>query len=109
MLLTLEEIKMQCRLESDFTEEDRFLELLALAAEAKATTYLNRNLYKTLDEMPALDTDGMVITEDIRLGLLMLISHWYENRSSVTEIEKSETPMAFYFLLQPRRLPVSGF
>ncbi|MEM6050522.1 head-tail connector protein [Erwinia sp. P7711] len=109
MLLTLEEIKTQCRLESDFTDEDSHLELLALAAEAKATTYLNRNLYKTLVDIPDLDLDGMVITEDIRLGLLMLVSHWYENRSSVTEIEKTETPMAFYFLLQPRRLPVSGF
>lgn len=109
MLLTLEEIKMQCRLETDFTDEDRLLELLGLAAEAKATTYLNRNLYATNADKPDLDPDGMVITEDIRLGLLMLVSHWYENRSSVTEIEKTETPMAFYFLLQPHRLPVSGF
>jgi len=109
MLLTLDEIKMQCRLEPDFTEEDRLLELLALAAEAKATTYLNRNLYKTLDEIPETDTDGMVITEDIRLGLLLVVCHWYENRSSVTEIEKTETPQAFEFLLYPRRLPVSGF
>lgn len=109
MLLTLDEIKMQCRLDNDFSDEDRLLELLALAAEAKATTYLNRNLYKTNDEIPEPDEDGMVITEDIRLGMLMLVSHWYENRSSVTEIEKSETPMAFYFLLESRRLPVSGF
>lgn len=109
MLLTLEEIKLQCRLDEDATEEDRLLELFALAAEAKATTYLNRNLYKTVDDIAPLDTDGMVITEDIRLGMLMLVSHWYENRSSVTEIEKTETPMAFYFLLQSRRLPVSGF
>jgi hypothetical protein len=43
------------------------------------------------------------------LGLLMLVSHWYENRSSVSELEKSATPMSFEFLLQPRRLPVSGF
>ncbi|WP_223563931.1 head-tail connector protein [Pantoea agglomerans] len=109
MLLTLEEIKMQCRLETDYTEEDQQLELLALAAEAKATTYLNRNLYKTILDRPDLDTDGMVITEDIRLGLLMLVSHWYENRSSVSELEMSETPQAFEFLLSPRRLPTSGF
>lgn len=109
MLLTLDEIKGQCRLETDFTEEDRLLELLALAAEAKAKTYLNRSLYKTLDDIPEADTDGMVITEDVRLGLLMLVSHWYENRSSVTEIEKSVTPMAFEFLLYPHRIPVSGF
>lgn len=109
MLLTLEEIKTQCRLESDFTDEDTHLELLALAAEAKATTYLNRNLYKTLVDIPDLDLDGMVITEDIRLALLMLVSHWYEHRSSVSELEMSETPQAFEFLLYSRRLPVSGY
>lgn len=109
MLLTLDVIKMQCRLENDFTEEDRLLELLALAAEARAVTYLNRNLYKTPDDIPASDEDGIVISEDIRLALLMLVSHWYENRSSVSELEMSETPQAFEFLLYPRRLPVSGF
>ncbi len=109
MLLTLEEIKGQCRLENDFNDEDRLLELLALAAEAKATTYLNRNLYKTLDEIPELDDDGIVITEDVRLGMLMLVSHWYENRSSVSELEMTETPQAFEFLLYSRRLPVSGY
>ncbi|MEN4604080.1 head-tail connector protein [Pantoea agglomerans] len=109
MLLTLEEIKQQCRLESDFTDEDNHLQLLALAAEAKAVTYLNRNLYKTVADVAPLDTDGMVITEDIRLGILMLVSHWYEHRSSVSELEMSETPQAFEFLLHPRRLPSSGF
>lgn len=109
MLLTLPEIKAQCRIEQDFTEEDTLLTLLAKAAEAKATTYLNRNLYSAVGDIPELDEDGIVLTDDIRLGLLMLISHWYENRSSVSELEMSETPQAFEFLLYPRRLPVSGF
>ncbi|ALV91547.1 MULTISPECIES: head-tail connector protein [Pantoea] len=109
MLLTLEEIKLQCRLESDFTAEDQLLELFALAAEAKAVTYLNRNLYKTIADIAPLDTDGIVITEDIRLALLMLVSHWYEHRSSVSELEMTETPQAFEFLLYSRRLPVSGY
>lgn len=109
MLLTLPEIKAQCRLEEDFTEEDTLLTLLGKAAEAKATTYLNRNIYSTEEAIPDLDEDGIALTDDIRLGMLMLISHWYENRSSVSELEMSETPQAFEFLLYPRRLPVSGF
>ncbi|EGT0649643.1 phage gp6-like head-tail connector protein [Citrobacter braakii] len=109
MLLTLPEIKAQCRLEEDFTEENALLTLLAEAAEAKATTYLNRNLYATKADIPELDEDGIEITNDIKLGMLMLISHWYENRSSVSEVEMSETPQAFEFLLYPRRLPVSGY
>ncbi len=105
MLLTLNEIKMQCRLENDFTDEDQLLELLALAAEAKATTYLNRNLYKTNDEIPALDEDGMVITEDIRLGLLMLIGHWYANRETVN-VGNITSVLSFSTeaLLQPYRI-----
>ena len=109
MLLTLPEIKEQCRLEVDFTDEDMLLTLLGEAAEAKATAYLNRNLYPTKDVIPDTDDDGITLTNDIKLGMLMLISHWYENRSSVSELEMSETPQAFEFLLYPRRLPVSGF
>ena len=109
MLLTLPEIKEQCRLEVDFTDEDMLLTLLGEAAEAKATTYLNRNLYPTKDVIPDTDDDGITLTNDIKLGMLMLISHWYEKRSSVSELEMSETPQAFEFLLYPRRLPVSGF
>ena len=109
MLLTLPEIKEQCRLEMYIKDEDTLLTLLGEAAEAKATTYLNRNLYATKADIPALDADGIVLTNDIKLGMLMLISHWYENRSSVSELEMSETPQAFEFLLYPRRLPVSGY
>lgn len=109
MLLTLPEIKEQCRIEVDFTDEDMLLTLLGEAAEAKATTYLNRNLYPAKDVIPDTDDDGITLTNDIKLGMLMLISHWYENRSSVSELEMSETPQAFEFLLYPRRLPVSGF
>lgn len=109
MLLTLPEIKSQCRLENDFTEEDSLLTLLAEAAEAKATTYLNRNLYATKTDIPELDDDGIALTNDIKLAMLMLICHWYENRSSVSEVEMLETPQTFEFLLYPRRLPVSGY
>ncbi|HHH0277256.1 TPA: head-tail connector protein [Yersinia enterocolitica] len=34
-----------------------------------------------------------------RDGMLALISHWYENRSSVSDYEQSEVPMSFYFLV----------
>ncbi|EIO6559019.1 TPA: head-tail connector protein, partial [Salmonella enterica subsp. enterica] len=40
---------------------------------------------------------------DIRLGMLMLISHFYENRSSVTEVEKLDMPQSFGWLVGPYR------
>ncbi len=42
-------------------------------------------------------------TDDIRLGMLMLISHFYENRSSVTEVEKLDMPQSFGWLVGPYR------
>jgi len=101
MLLTLAEIKAQCRIDADITDEDGQLQLLGRAAEARVQRYLNRSLY--LDAVPDTDPDGLVLTDDIRLGLLLLVGHWYEHREAVTDFEQSETPMTFYFLLQSYR------
>ena len=60
MLLSPEEIKAQLRLDEDYTDEDKFLELL-------------------------------------------LLTHFYENRSTVTEVEKVELPMSFNWLVGPYR------
>lgn len=42
MLLTMEEIKAQLRLDEDFDADDRHLQLLACAAQKRTETYLNR-------------------------------------------------------------------
>ncbi|MCV5785353.1 head-tail connector protein, partial [Escherichia coli] len=47
--------------------------------------------------------DGLHLPDDIRLGMLMLISHFYENRSSVTEVEKLDMPQSFGCLVGPYR------
>ena len=44
MLLTMEEIKAQLRLDEDFDADDRHLQLLACAAQKRTETYLNRKL-----------------------------------------------------------------
>lgn len=88
MLLTMEEIKAQLRLDEDFDADDRHLQLLACAAQKRTETYLNRKLYAPDETIPESDPDGLHLPDDIRLGMLMLICHFYENRSSVTEVEK---------------------
>lgn len=85
MLLTMEEIKAQLRLDEDFDTDDRHLQLLACAAQKRTETYLNRKLYAPDETIPDSDPDGLHLPDDIRLGMLMLISHFYENRSSVTD------------------------
>lgn len=103
MLLTLEEIKGQLRLEVDYSDEDPLLERLGKAAQARTETYLNRKLYGADERVPTDDPDGLVISDDIRLGMLLLVTHFYENRSSVTEVEKTEMPQSYTWLVGPYR------
>lgn len=101
MLLELSEIKRQLRLEDDYSEEDELLTLISRAVEARTVTFLNRTLYEA--SVPGNDPDGLVITDDIRMGMLLLATHFYENRSSVSEVEKMEMPQSFTWLVGPYR------
>lgn len=103
MLLTLPEIKAQLRLDEDFTDEDPFLELLGSAVQARTESFLNRKLYEKDEAIPEEDSEGLVLTDDVRLGMLLLLTHYYENRSSVSEAEKSEMPLAYNWLVGPYR------
>ncbi|ELQ6112094.1 phage gp6-like head-tail connector protein [Cronobacter sakazakii] len=101
MILSLSEIKAQLRIEEDFTEEDALLTLLGGAAEARTSNYLNRRLYAT--EVPDTDEDGLVVSNDIRQAMLMLCSHLYENRSSTSDVEMTEMPQSFKWLVDAYR------
>ncbi|TNV14908.1 phage gp6-like head-tail connector protein [Buttiauxella sp. B2] len=103
MLLTLKEIKGQLRLDDDFSDEDTLLTLLGNAVQTRTETFLNRTLYATDDDIPDTDTDGLHLPDDIKLGMLLLVTHFYENRSSVSEVEKVELPMSFNWLVGPYR------
>ena len=103
MLLPLEEIKRQLRLEEDYSDEDSLLEAFSKAVQARTETYLNRKLYDAVSDIPADDPDGLVLPDDIRLGMLLLVTHFYENRSSVTEVEKTEMPQSYTWLVGPYR------
>ncbi|UAK18656.1 head-tail connector protein [Kluyvera sp. CRP] len=103
MLLTLEEIKRQLRLEEDYSDEDSLLETLGKAAQARTETYLNRTLYDSSTGVSADDPDGLIMSEDIKLGMLLLVTHFYENRSSVSEVEKTEMPQSYTWLVGPYR------
>lgn len=104
MLLREEEIKSHLRLDEGLYADGDFLKLLAKAVQKRTETYLNRKLYAPEETIPEDDPDGMHLPDDVRLGMLMLISHFYENRSSLTDVEKLETPMSFRWLAGPYRI-----
>ncbi|MCS2162968.1 head-tail connector protein [Scandinavium sp. H11S7] len=104
MLITLEDIKSQLRLEADYSEEDQYLALIGKAAESRMSEYLNRNIYVEGTTIPPTDPDGMIIPASLRLALLLLVTHFYENRSAVSEVEMVELPMAFTWLARPHRI-----
>lgn len=100
--LTLPQIKQQLRLDDDFDDEDEILVIYGNSSERVAVKFLNRNVYN--DAVPDSDPDGIVITDDIRLAMLMTVSHWYKNRGPVTPFEQSDIPMTWRFLLNPYRI-----
>ncbi|EDR5597118.1 phage gp6-like head-tail connector protein [Salmonella enterica subsp. diarizonae] len=103
MLLKMEEIKAQLRLDEDFTDEDSLLELMGQAVQSRTENFLNRRLYAMAADLPEDYPDGLVMPDEIKLALLLLVTHFYENRSTVTEVEKLELPMSFNWLVGPYR------
>lgn len=103
MLLTLEEIKRQLRLEDDYNDEDELLMLLGGAVQRRTESFLNRTLYDVNSGVSDNDPDGLILTDDIKLGMLLLVTHFYENRSSVSEVEKTEMPQSYTWLVGPYR------
>lgn len=101
MLLKEEEIKSHLRLDDGLYSDGDFLKLLAQAVQKRTETYLNRKLYAPEETIPEDDPDGMHLTDDVRLAMLMLVSHFYENRSTITDVEKLETPNEFQMACWP--------
>lgn len=81
MILTLDEVKTQLRLELDFTEHDAMLTTMVAAAQRS----IERDYYCTLvtsdDELQALPETvrGFVADEDILLAMKYLVSDAYLN------------------------------
>ncbi|MBT0422307.1 head-tail connector protein [Morganella morganii] len=88
-LPTIEELRLQCRIDTE--EEDQLLLGYLDAAKEKAENYLNRKLYD--DAVPGSDPDGMDVTPVIRLTLMLVVGFWYDTR------ELKKLPQGFYDLL----------
>ncbi len=94
-LPTLEKLRMQCRIDEDNDQEDELLLTYLQAAKKRAENYINRNLYDS--DIPENDPDGLIVSADIELALMICIGSLYESR------ESGAIPAGFYLLLDPYR------
>ncbi|EMN0827681.1 phage gp6-like head-tail connector protein [Providencia rettgeri] len=92
---TIEKLKAQCRIDDDNSAEDDLLMTYALAAKKWAENYINRTLYD--ENIPETDPDGLLISDDIELAIMLAVGHFYESR------ETTAMSAGFKALLEPYR------
>ncbi|MGQ3663179.1 head-tail connector protein [Citrobacter braakii] len=80
--ITLEEIKMHCRIDEDFNFEDGELMLLRSAALIACQRHIGKKFDADLKWDNAL-----------KVGCLMFISHLYGDREMVADFEKTTVPL----------------
>ncbi|EPA6640343.1 TPA: head-tail connector protein [Serratia marcescens] len=105
-MLKLELVKEHCRLESDFTDDDSILNLYIGAASRYVETWTRRKMYESeTSEGYADDHDSILLGDDVKAAMLLLIGHWYENRETVSVGQvATDIPFAAEALLQPYRI-----
>ena len=94
MILTVEEVKIHLRIQHD--EEDEYIESLIAQAQGAAEDYC-----RTEFQNAAL--------EPVRLAVLLMVSHYYENRDNPDRQVYLAMRTAFENLLYPHRDPDKMF
>lgn len=89
MIVSVDELKGHLRIQQN--EEDSLMESLLLQAQAAANDFC-RTEYDT--EAP----------EPVRLAVLLMASHFYENRDNSDKAAFMTMQMAFHALLYPHRV-----
>jgi uncharacterized phage protein (predicted DNA packaging) len=100
--LKLEDIKAQCRIEPDFTDEDTLLTAYGGAAENTLLRTCNRTYSDLLENFGEDDgKGGKVVPPDFRVAALMLAKHLYEHRGPTENVSVSMVPYALDYLIKP--------
>ena len=94
MIVTEDEVKVHMRIQHD--EEDEYIGSLIAQAQAAAEDYCR---VQFSDPAP----------EPVRLAVLLMVSHFYENRDNPDRQVYLTTRMAFQNLLYPYRDPLKMF
>ncbi|EAO2313199.1 phage gp6-like head-tail connector protein [Salmonella enterica subsp. enterica serovar Senftenberg] len=105
-MLELVVVKQHCRIDTDFSGDDDLLTLYSGAAARYVETWTRRTLYEAEDS-PGYsdDPDSILLNDDVKAAMLLLIGQWYANREAVNIGNiTSEIPFAVEALLQPYRI-----
>lgn len=94
MIVTEDEVKVHLRIQHD--EEDEYISSLIAQAQAAAEDYCR---VQFSDPAP----------EPVRLAVLLMVSHFYENRDNPDRQVYLTMRMAFQNLLYPYRDPTKMF
>lgn len=94
MIVTVDEVKVHLRIQHD--EEDGYIDSLIAQAQAAAEDYCRMRFSE-----PA--------PEPVRLAVLLMVSHFYENRDNPDRQVYLTMRMAFQNLLYPYRDPTKMF
>ncbi|CAM7424726.1 head-tail connector protein [Citrobacter cronae] len=99
-------VKQHCRIDTDFTGDDALLTLYTGAAARYVQTWTRRTLYEKEDSPGYVDDPApILLNDDVKAAMLLLIGHWYANRESVVVGQAvAEVPFAVEALLQPYRI-----
>lgn len=93
-VITLAEIKAQCRIDSTFTDEDTILVMYGESAEQMTFNYLER----TYEELVETYT---TIPVPIKHAILMLVAHSYAQREPASVQNLYTVPYTYDALIKP--------
>ncbi len=105
-MLDQDVVKQHCRIDTDFTGDDALLTLYTGAAARYVQTWTRRTLYEKEDSSGYVDDpDSILLNDDVKAAMLLLVGHWYANRETVSVGQTvAEVPFAVEALLQPYRI-----
>jgi uncharacterized phage protein (predicted DNA packaging) len=103
MLLTLEEIKQQCGISPDDDTRNNLLTLFALSAQKSVEHKTGRALFATVADLPVVNGWYATMDEspDLKLVMLLLVTHFNDNPSATTEVSVRTLPFSVNALVAP--------
>lgn len=94
--ITLEQVKAQCRIEPDFTEEDALLTSYGNAAEQGILRLLERSWEDVCENLSREDIEG-----GLTIAALMLAEHLYKHRGPTENVQPYQIPYNIDFWVKP--------
>lgn len=103
MLLTLPEIKQQCRINPDDDSRDLLLNIYGQSAQKFIENKTGRKLFALIENIPAENGwyESLEDAPDLKLAMLMLVTHFNENPSATTEESTKTVPYSVKSLYSP--------